>query len=132
MLTLTNDRIQKLGASLRPIRQNLLRFDEPNGILRMWYQGEEPYFDIFFDFQDQTLVWFQFTLRGQCLTWHKDQGIQTGFTNEVQVNPERYPASKLIKTHAQLDQAFIGLTRSILATRSEEYPFDQALEILES
>lgn len=131
MLTMTRDHIQKLGASLRPIRQNLLKFDEHQGILRFWYQGEEPYFDVFFDIQDQELIWFQLTFRGKCLTWHQDQGLETGFTEEVNVAPERYPASKLIKPEARLDREFVDLVHDILLTRSTEYPFDLALKIFE-
>lgn len=131
MLTMTRDRIQKLGASLRPIRQNLLKFDEDRGLLRFWYQGEEPYFDVFFDIQDRELIWFQFTLRGKCLTWHQDQGLETGFTEEININPERYPSSKLIRPQARLDQPFVDLAYEILLTRATEYPFDLALTIFQ-
>jgi len=126
---MTRDYIQKLGASLRPIRQNLLKVDEDQGILRFWYQGEEPYFDVFFDIQNQELIWFQLTLRGKCLTWHKDQGLETGFTEEINVAPERYPSSKLIKPQGTLDRAFADLVYEILLTRSTEYPFDLAIKI---
>ncbi|MDJ1174937.1 hypothetical protein [Roseofilum capinflatum] len=128
---MTRDHIQKLGASLRPIRQNLLKFDEEQGILRFWYQGEEPYFDVFFDIQDRELIWFQLTLRGKCLTWHHHQGLETGFTEEINITPERYPSSKLIRPQASLDQAFVDLAYEILLTRSPEYPFDLALQIFE-
>lgn len=131
MLIMTRDHIQKLGLSLRPIRQNLLKFDQDRGILRFWYQGDEPYFDVFFDLQHQELIWFQLTLRGKCLTWHKDQGIETGFTEEGNINPERYPASKLIKPEAQLDHSFVDLAHEILLTRSTEHPFNLALQIFQ-
>ncbi|MDJ1185298.1 hypothetical protein [Roseofilum casamattae] len=126
---MTHEDIQKLGASLRPIRQNGLASGDRDSIRRFWYQGDEPYFDVFFDFQGRDLVWFQFTFRGKSFTWYQNQGIETGFTNETQVMPDYYPSSKLIATHTEVDEKFMRLVRDILHTREDEYPFDRALQL---
>jgi hypothetical protein len=70
--------IDQLGSSLRKIDQALIRSDESSGATRLWYQGKEPYFDVFFDLQNHDLVWFQFTLRGKSISWsQKAKNIQT-------------------------------------------------------
>lgn len=124
--------INQLGSSLRQINQTLMRSNDV-GTTRLWYQGGEPYFDIFFELQDNHLSWFQFTLRGKSLSWSQSaKSIQTGTTNEPQVNDTTYySGSKLIQTNHTVDQNFVQLVRAILQTRAGESIFDQAIALLD-
>jgi hypothetical protein len=128
---LDKNEIATLGASLRPIEQKLLKQGHKQGVTRIWFQGEEPYFDIFFEFKDNEIIWFQFTLRGKSLSWDKrTPRIQTGNTNEFQVNDVSfYAASKTIEQDNQLDLEFVQLVKLILQTRSEEKLFSQAIAL---
>ena len=123
------EEIEALGASLRPIDQKLLK--KNGNIQRLWYQGEESYFDIFFEVQNNEILWFQFTFRGQVLVWDKQNPVmQTGTTNELGMGDVGYyAASKLIKLDIKTDQYFIKLTRSILQTRAGEDIFDRVLTL---
>lgn len=123
------EEIEALGASLRPIDQKLLK--KIGNIERLWYQGEESYFDIFFEVQNNEIFWFQFTLRGQALVWDKQNPVmQTGTTNELGMGDVGYyAASKLIKLDIKTDQSFIKLTHSILQTRAGEDIFDRVLKL---
>ncbi|MEA5571444.1 hypothetical protein [Calothrix sp. UHCC 0171] len=126
---LTKDEIELLGASLREIGQKLLKQANEEGLKRIWFQGEEPYFDIFFDLKDDKIIWFQFTFRGKSLSWDsKHRQIQTGLTNELKLDDVSfYAATKTIENDEKLDQEFMNLVKSILATRSQEKIFSQAL-----
>ena len=128
---MNQDEIIALGKSLRRISQKLLRTNQDNHITRVWYQGGEPYFDVFFDLQDNQVVWFQFTLRGQSLTWRKSQsGLETGSTREINTDAAKYPASKLIETDKTTNCDFLKVVEDIMKTRVDELPFEQAIDIL--
>jgi hypothetical protein len=119
--TLTPDDIQALGTSLRPVTQHL----KPG---RVWYYGDEPYFDIFFDLQDGDVHWFQFTLRGRSLTWQRSSNIMhTGNTNELAMTPALSPpSSKLIHDDLGMDHGFYRLVTAILTSRAD-YPLFQTM-----
>lgn len=123
------DEIAALGASLRPIDQRLLKKDARTE--RLWYQGEESYFDIFLEIQNNEIIWFQFTLRGKVLCWDKENPVmQTGRTNELGMGDMGYySASKLIRVDKKADQDFIKLARLILETRAGEDIFARVLAL---
>jgi hypothetical protein len=125
---LNRDEIESLGASLRKIEQKLLKKTNQDGTQRIWYQGEEPYFDIFFELQDSEIIWFQFTLRAKSLSWdNKRQEVQTGITNELKIDDVSfYAATKTIEADEKIDRNFLELVKAILKTRSEEI-FKKAL-----
>jgi hypothetical protein len=126
---LTKNEIEFLGTSLNEIEQKLLKQAHQEGLKRIWFQGEEPYFDIFFDLKDDEITWFQFTLRGKSLSWDsKRRKLQTGFTNELQLDDVSfYAATKTIENDEKVDIDFINLVKSILQIRSEDKIFSQAL-----
>lgn len=126
--------IERLGASLRAINPHLLRVADDTKVRRVWYQGGEPYFDVFFDVQGEQLVGFHFTLRGQSISWSQaSQHLQTGSTNETRVDDTSYyAASKLIQEDRQVNSGFLSLVRSLLQTRSGDPIFDQALALFSS
>ncbi|MBH8555391.1 hypothetical protein I8751_24205 [Nostocaceae cyanobacterium CENA357] len=128
---LDKNEIASLGASLREIEQKLLKQDHKKGNTRIWFQGEEPYFDVFFDFSNDEISWFQFTFRGKSISWDKRKPeLQTGTTNELCIDDVSfYAASKTIENDKQLDVEFIELVKSILKTRSKEAIFAQALAL---
>ncbi len=128
---LDKNEIASLGASLREIEQKLLKQGHKEGNTRIWFQGEEPYFDVFFDFSNDQISWFQFTFRGKSISWDKRKPeLQTGITNELCIDDVSfYAASKTIENDKQLDMEFIKLVKSILETRSEEAIFAQALAL---
>jgi hypothetical protein len=125
------DEIAALGASLRRIEQKLLKQSQNTGITKLWFQGEEPYFDVFFELKNDAILWFQLTLRGKAVSWdNKKSQLQTGTTNELDDDDVSfYAASKTIENHLQTDWEFINLVKSILQTRAEETIFAQALEL---
>jgi len=131
--TLDKHEIASLGASLRAIEQKLLKQSRKEGYSKIWFQGEEPYFDVFFEFDHEQIVWFQFTLRGKSLSWDiKKPELQTGNTNELCIDDVSfYAASKTIENDTQIDWEFIYLVKSILETRAEEKVFAKALALFD-
>jgi hypothetical protein len=129
--TLDVNEILLLGKSLRKIEQNILKQNQDKGITKLWFQGEEPEFDVFFEFSDDEISWFQFTLRGKSLSWDKKQPqLQTGNTNELCVNDASfYAATKTIENDNQPDDDFINLVKSIIKTKTEEPVFAKALKL---
>ncbi|MDZ7957300.1 MAG: hypothetical protein RMY34_05255 [Aulosira sp. DedQUE10] len=128
---LNKDEIIALGTSLREIEQKLLKKSQETGITRMWFQGEEPYLDVFFELKENEILWFQFTFRGKSVSWdNKKAQLQTGTTNELSCNDVSfYAASKTIENDIQPNSDFINLVKSILQTRSDEPIFSKALEL---
>ncbi|BAZ12321.1 hypothetical protein NIES4071_41510 [Calothrix sp. NIES-4071] len=126
---LNSNEIELLGASLHKIEQKLIKKTNQDGTQRIWYQGEEPYFDIFFDLLDSEIIWFQFTLRAKSLSWdNKRRELQTGVTNELKVDDVSfYAATKTIEADEKTDQNFLELVKAILQTRCEEEIFKKAL-----
>lgn len=125
--------IERLGASLRPINPHLLKVADDTRVKRVWYQGGEPYFDVFFDIQGEQLVGFHFTLRGKSISWSQSSQLKTGRTNEARVDDTTYyAASKLIQDDRQVNPEFLSLVRSLLQTRTGEPIFDQALALLDA
>ncbi len=127
------DEIAALGASLRQIDQRLLTPGKEEGITRVWYQGGEPYFDVFVELRQGKIEWLQFTLRGKSISWNRQIcGWQTGTTNEMRADDiSFYSASKLIESDKRPDSQFIELARSIVSTRAGEEIFDQMLSLFE-
>ncbi len=129
---MNKNEITVLGESLRQIDRKILKSGQENGAARIWYQGGEPYFDVFFELKDDQIVWFQFTLRGRSLSWdRKRPGIQTGTTNELKMDDlTYYPASKTIETDTEPDSDFVNLVQSILQARAKESIFAKTLILL--
>ena len=134
VMLMEQDEIAALGASLRKIDQKLLTPAKDEGVIRVWYQGGEPYFDVFVELRQGKIEWFQFTLRGRSISWNPQTfGWQTGTTNELRTDDVAfYAASKLIESHKQADPHFFELVRSILKTRAGEEIFDQMLTLFEA
>lgn len=135
MITLMEqDEIAALGTSLRLIDQRLLTPTQEEDTTRIWYQGGEPYFDMFVELRKGKIEWFQFTLRGQVISWNSQTASwQTGMTNEKRTDDLTfYPASKLIESDKNPDTQFMQLVRSILQTRSGEEIFDQVLTLFKA
>lgn len=130
MKLMEQDEIMALGASLRQINQKLMTSAKQEGI-RIWYQGGEPYFDVFVELRQGKIEWMQFTLRGRSVSWNRQVGgWQTGRTNELRTDDIAfYPASKLIESDRQPDPEFVDLVRSILQARAGEENFDQMLAL---
>ncbi len=132
-ITLSQSEIISLGASLRQIEQKVLKQKLNEGKLKIWFQGEEPYFDVLFELQNNEILWFEFTLRGKSLSWdRRKHKLQTGTTNELSINDASfYAASKTIDNDMQIDGDFIQLVKSILETRAKEEIFAKALMLFD-
>lgn len=128
------DEIAALGASLRQIDRRILTPAKEEGTTRVWYQGGEPYFDVFLELRNGKIEWFQFTLRGKSVSWSPQiSGWKTGGTNELRADDTTfYPASKLIESHKEPDLEFIQLVQLILQTRAGEEIFDQMLTLFDA
>lgn len=134
--------ITELGASLRRIDRKPFAANSKGEHKRVWYQGGEPYFDLFVELREEQVVWFQLTLRGRAISWSQDQNDgslsqancwQTGQTNDLQADDMMfYSASKLIEGDRHLDDAFLDLVHAILKTRAGENIFDQILALFEN
>jgi hypothetical protein len=116
--------IVELAKSLHPIDPQLLNPSKNPGAQRLWYQGGEPYFDLFAELTEEQIIWLEITLRGKCLSWQNQQW-QTGITNEMN-DYSMLPTSKLVRSDPVLDQEFLALIRQIIQVRSDE-PFFQRL-----
>lgn len=125
------DEIINLGKSLRQIQSHLLKQNSKEGVKRFWFQGEEPYFDVFFEAQNNEITWFQFTFRGKTLSWdYQKPGWQTGLSNELKIDDVSfYAASKLIENDTETDWQFIDLVKSILKIKSDEEMFVKVLKL---
>lgn len=137
--TITPKAIERLGQSLRQINPKLMKPGTQPNSERLWFQGNEPYFDIVFEHQDDRITWFQFTLRGQSLSWqrHPPQGqgyITTGRTNEMQVPPDLhyYAGSKTIRENSQIQQQFLGVVKGVLRSQPDQPLFHQMLTLLDA
>ncbi|MEM7555619.1 MAG: hypothetical protein AAF378_16265 [Cyanobacteria bacterium P01_A01_bin.84] len=130
-IILTQEQIESLGYSLREIEQGILKPGQRKGAHRLWFQGAEPYFDIFIETIDSKIVWFQFTLRGKSLSWDiRRPGWQTGNTDELKIDDVSfYAASKTIDSDSEVDWNFVTLTKSILETRIQEDIFAKILKL---
>jgi hypothetical protein len=132
-MILDKKEITSLAASLRVIEPKILKPCQQQDTVRIWLQGGEPYFDIFFELKHNQIIWFQFTLRGKSLSWHSQNSkLQTGLTNELGVDDVSfYPASKLIQNDDISDLEFTNLVKSILQTRADEEIFAKALKLFQ-
>ena len=135
----SNDLVEKeeisyLGASLQEIEPGILKKGYKKGATRVWYQGEEPYFDVFCELINDEIVWFQFTLRGKSVSWDKDKsGWQTGNTDELKINDVSfYAASKTIDNNSAIDWELIDLVKLILTTRTDQAVFVKVLALFNS
>ncbi|KST62499.1 hypothetical protein [Mastigocoleus testarum] len=128
------EEISSLGASLQEIEPGILKKGYKKGATRVWYQGEEPYFDVFCELINDEIVWFQFTLRGKSVSWDKDRsGWQTGNTDELKINDVSfYAASKTIDNDSAIDWEFINLVKLILTTRTDQAVFIKVLALFNS
>ncbi len=120
-----NAEAKRLAASLRRIESEAMRAPRP-GLKQLWYRGEEPYFDVFFELKETTEVldWFQFTLRGRAITWQTGR-LWTGDTHETEIG-SNHPASKDIDEDAKLDREFAAEVVQILGERETEDHFQLA------
>ncbi|MDA0266975.1 MAG: hypothetical protein O3A14_08435 [Cyanobacteria bacterium] len=102
---------------------------------RMWFQGGEPYFDIIIETHDGTITWFQITLRGRVLSWHRDHNqVQTGETDEMDTPPlvAYYAASKTIRDGAAVDWCLVKTLQEIVAVREDAPLLHQLSELLQA
>ncbi len=131
MIPLNSEEITTLAFSLRSINPKLLATAKAE-VSRVWYQGGEPYFDLFLELEGEKINWFQFTLRGRSISWHRHRdGWRTGSTNEQHESPhiQFQPASKLVQLDAQLDGEFIALVLAIVQVRQAEPIFAQLAKL---
>lgn len=123
-MKLEKSAIAALGSSLRQINPGLMKSGEgAEPKRRFWYQGNEPYFDVTVEETDDTITWFQITLRSKVVSWrHPQTQLLTGETDELDVPPEvaYYAASKTIRDGAATNWPFVETVRDILAQRPEE------------
>ena len=126
--------IQALGSSLRKIDPSWTQHDLQEGGGRVWYQGREFYFDLMFEMRGEVIFWFQFTLRGRVLSWKASSNrVETGETEETDNPPlvSYYPASKRIRSGAQVDTELLNLTKKILRSRPDDALLMRMAEVLD-
>ena len=123
---MTTADIAALGQSLRQINPDWTHPPDQVTGERVWYQGNEPYFDIVLELQGEALIWVQFTLRGQVLSWQaKTNRITTGETEELDIPPPVafHAASRWIRSGETFNVDFVKLAIAIL----KSHPNDQRL-----
>ncbi|MBF2035614.1 MAG: hypothetical protein IGR92_09055 [Leptolyngbyaceae cyanobacterium T60_A2020_046] len=126
---------QTLGASLRPINPSWMKAeqDEDGTHQRLWYQGREPYFDVIIEKTGDTITWFQITLRGRIVSWHKTRShLLTGETEELDVPPEiaYYAATKGVRDSASVNWSLVKTFQAILAAQAEDPTLSQLAALL--
>ena len=133
-MNIKDSELSNLGASLRPIDADWMKPAETDtDKKRLWYQGQEPYFDVFIEMIGNDITWFQVTLRGKVLSWRSPNSLQTGETDELDVPPEvaYYAASKTIRDGAAIDWPFVQRLQTILAQQADDSTLAQLSQILE-
>ncbi len=125
--------ITTLGASLRQIDRKMLTTHTSEEVEKVWYQGGEPYFDLFVELRGGNIDWCQLSLRGRLISWRsRCCQWKTGKTNELCIDDvELYPASKIIESDRKPDLVFLNLAKEILSTRAGEPIFDQVLALFD-
>ncbi|MDB9527282.1 hypothetical protein PN498_14880 [Oscillatoria sp. CS-180] len=134
-MKLEESEITALGASLRPINPGMMKPTEGDTAKkRIWYQGNESYFDVTAEAIADQITWFQITLRGKVVSWRSPDYLQTGETDEMDVPPDvaYYAASKTIRDGAAINWPLVETVQAILAHRPEETPLTQLNHILKS
>ncbi len=119
-LHLTEDERQTLALSLTLVPTS----DYP---MKLWFRGSERYFDLFVEYDDKGLSWFQFTLRGCVLDW-KHGVLSAGFTNELEAVNSDMPSSRLIKG-SDGAPSLAALFADMISQRKDD-PFDRLFSAL--
>lgn len=122
-MKLDESTIATLGTSLRAINPTLMKSAEgAPAKKRVWYQGNEPYFDVTIETLGHEITWFQITLRGKVISWRPPNYLHTGETDEMDVPPEvaYYAASKTIRDGEQINWPLVKSIQAILAQRPDD------------
>ena len=124
----TSAQLSELAGSLERISQKKLKHD----VVRHWFQGGEPYFDLFFNMLGDRLVWFQFTFRSRSICWNEQAPIlRTGVTTDYAMNDVSfYSATKTVHLDEEINEDFLAFSKGIFAARKTEPPFGEILKIL--
>jgi hypothetical protein len=120
--------LSDLAGSLERISQKKLKHD----VVRHWFQGGEPYFDLFLNTLADRIVWFQFTFRGNSICWsQQDPVLRTGVTTDYAMNDVSfYSATKTVRLDEEINPEFLAFARGIFSARQAEPPFGEILKIL--
>jgi len=125
--------LEALGKSLRLISTNLMKAPATSPeTKRLWYQGQESYFDITVDIRGDTIIWFQITLRGKVVSGKPDHTLITGETEELDVPAEvsYYAASKTLRDGAAINWDFVQYMAEMLSHRPDEPTLTRVHELL--
>jgi hypothetical protein len=109
-----------LAETLRPVTYGMRQ--EPDGTHRLWYQGRERYFDVFFLLKDQRLSWAQFSLRGLVLSFDVSKRfLSVDQTDEMEQTAYAVSATRTLKPLAPaLATRFTRIAMAIVAARAED------------
>lgn len=122
-MKIDDSELPTLGASLRQINADWMKPAETDADQkRLWYQGQESYFDILIELRSPDITWFQVTLRGKVLSWKSPNSLQTGETDELDVPPEvaYYAASKTIRDGFAINWEFVQQIQTLLAHKTDD------------
>lgn len=134
-MKLDESTIATLGTSLRAINPTLMKSAEgAPAKKRVWYQGNEPYFDVTIETLGSEITWFQITLRGKVISWRPPNYLHTGETDEMDVPPEvaYYAASKTIRDGEQINWPLVESIQAILAQRPDDPLLTQVNQALKT
>ncbi|MBE7381733.1 MAG: hypothetical protein F6J95_010025 [Leptolyngbya sp. SIO1E4] len=135
-MKLDESEIATLGASLRQINPDLMKSGAASsGKRRLWYQGNEPYFDVTIEQTGDAITWLQITLRGKVVSWrHPQSQLQTGETDELDVPPDvaYYAASKTIRDGEGINWSLVASVQAILAQRPEDLVLSAVSDLLKT
>lgn len=134
-MKLDESAIASLGSSLRAINPDLMKPAEgPPAQKRLWYQGNEPYFDVTIEMLGNDITWFQITLRGKVVSWRPPNYLHTGETDEMDVPPDvaYYAASKTIRDGAKINWELVSSMQAITAQRPDDPLLTQVSQTLET
>lgn len=132
-MNINQSELEALGASLRLINTDLMKPAEAHPqTRRIWYQGQEPYFDLTVEVSAADLTWFQITLRGKVLSCKPPYSLYTGETDELDVPPEvaYYAASKTIRDGAAINWELVQMMTTMLSYRTDDPTLAQVHEVL--
>ncbi len=127
MTPLEDHEIKRLAQSLRRIRQPT-RPNSSTGMTKIWYQGNEPYFDLTVEIQDDgAIATLLLTLKGNFLAWNeRSHRFSTGCTSQLDTPGVSYHAASTIMN--QFNETNLTVFRQLQSLLLAIPPSDEIIQ----
>ncbi|MGP1382761.1 MAG: hypothetical protein ACTS2F_04325 [Thainema sp.] len=132
MIPLEDSEIKQLARSLRRIHQPT-RSSASTGTTKIWYQGNEPYFDLTVEVKtDGEIAALLLTLKGYFLAWNcQNRKFSTGCTSETDIpGVSYYAASTVMNQFNEVNVTVLQQLQSLLLAIPPADPIIQQVQQL--